>query len=171
MNISAKILVVLLLWAVFPNNSQAQQFSINSAGGCFEPETGIVKTNFWMFGELLTGANEDGEIANYNGFIPFAILENFTALGIEEQQVLQQLTAYPVPSSGLVKLSLNASENCSVRQELYDMSGQLVESIDVDLLAGDNFLDLNLDKYPTGNYLVRLVGEAGTMALTRVVKR
>jgi len=170
MKISLKVLAALLLWAVLPNSSQAQQFSINSAGGCFEPETGIVKTNFWMFGEILSG-DSDGEIANYNGFIPFAILENFTALGIEEQEVLQQLSAYPVPSSGLVKLSLNADENCSVKQELYDMNGQLMESTEKELVQGTNYLDLDLDQYPSGNYLVLLVGEKGTMALTRVVKR
>lgn len=170
MNISLKRVVVLLMWTLLPNSSQAQQFSVNSAGGCFEPETGIVKTNFWMLGELVTGVS-DGEITNFSGFIPFAILENYTSLGIEEHEVIEQLRAYPVPSSGLVILNLNADDNCSIKQELYDMNGQLLESTDKDLVQGSNNLELDLDQYPAGNYLVRLVDENGTMALTRVVKR
>lgn len=169
MNKSIKTLAALLIWAAVSNSIAAQQFSINSAGGCFEPEAGTVKTNFWMFGELLTGVDE-GEITSYNGFIPFAILENFTALGIEEEELIEQLKAYPVPSFGWVDLTLSAKENMEVRKELYDMKGQLLASEDVNLTVGNNYLKLNLSDFPSGNYLLRLTSDQGTMAVTRVMK-
>jgi len=173
MKVSLKIVAicVCLTMACTIQDLQAQQFTINSAGGCFEPEEGIVKTNFWMFGEFATGVSTDGEITSYNGFIPFAIVEDFVALEIEEQQVILQLNVYPVPTSGIAELYLNSKESQSARLEIYDLNGQLLESETAELVGGENRLQIDLTDYPSGNYLVRLANDNGTLAISKVVKR
>ena len=147
-----------------------QQWSINSAGGCFEPEEGTVKTNFWMFGELVTGVEVGEELSSYNGFIPFAILEEHTALGIKEAEVLENLKAYPVPTNDKVQLAFEAKESREMRLELYDLNGQLVHSQDQRMELGNNVLQLNLTSYPEGSYLVRLSSGYETIAITRIMK-
>jgi len=78
----------------------------------------------------------------------------------------RQVKVYPNPSSGLVNVSVQGENNKSNYLELLNSSGQL-------LYKESNFRNstsLDLEQYPSGIYLIRIINAEGNMSNKRITK-
>jgi flagellar hook assembly protein FlgD len=77
------------------------------------------------------------------------------------------LTAYPNPFSSNLNLALKTKTACKTAIEIYNLKGQLVNTISVLTKSGENVITWNGkdeqdNNTPAGIYLVRISGEGKT---------
>ena len=67
----------------------------------------------------------------------------------------------PNPSMGNVQLSIDSKFDETVRISLVDMLGKILISRQADLQSGKNQIDLNINNFSAGQYLLRVEGKSG----------
>lgn len=77
--------------------------------------------------------------------------------------------AYPNPFQDVIKVTLMAPEAQEAVMTIYDMNGRRVVNKDVQLDAGVNRLELNLEQLQSGMYILKVVGQ-GIESTTRIMK-
>ena len=87
--------------------------------------------------------------------------------GIEEADQLPsliELNCYPNPFASDTRMIFHLTEACRVSGEVFDLAGRMVKGvIDQDLQAGQHLINLDLEHFPSGLYVVRLqVGTASS---------
>ncbi|NUO00805.1 MAG: esterase-like activity of phytase family protein, partial [Saprospiraceae bacterium] len=82
--------------------------------------------------------------------------------GTGEASLEGQLTLFPNPSSGLVKLSFEDFQNGEYRLELYDVLGQSILLQEFEIQSSAVTRQLDLTHLPKGAYTVHLATEGGT---------
>ncbi|EJF09248.1 Ig domain-containing protein [Pontibacter sp. BAB1700] len=88
------------------------------------------------------------------------------ARGLERELATQ---AYPNPFQDVIKVTLTAPEAQAAAMTIYDMNGRRVMNQDLQLDAGVNRLELNLEQLQSGMYILKVVG-AGMESTTRIMK-
>ncbi|HET6991346.1 MAG TPA: T9SS type A sorting domain-containing protein [Bacteroidia bacterium] len=84
-------------------------------------------------------------------------------VGINETQANQNnLNVYPNPAENLLNVSFNLENSSSVKIQLFDISGKLIEEFNPNCSIGENTIPLNLEGIERGIYFVRLVSDKGT---------
>ncbi len=79
------------------------------------------------------------------------------------------LNAYPNPSRGFTNIAYFLPQSMDVQVELYNMVGQKVQVLKNEWQpAGDQYIELNTNNLPKGNYLVRLVA-GGAVSTQKLV--
>jgi len=65
-----------------------------------------------------------------------------------------------VTSNGMLHISVMSYKDIPARISVYDVSGRIVSSVDVDIMNGQNTFDLNAGNLHTGIYIVSVTSEA-----------
>ena len=94
---------------------------------------------------------------------------NYTpsASGIATSSILAgSVSLFPNPSNESTKINFTLATNSAVTMKIYDMTGQLVETvINEEMTAGDHSAGLETSSLPSGVYFVTLV--SGESSVTR----
>ncbi|PKV62986.1 T9SS type A sorting domain-containing protein [Pontibacter ramchanderi] len=77
--------------------------------------------------------------------------------------------AYPNPFQDVIKVTLTAPEAQTAVMTIYDMNGRRVMNKELQLDAGLNRMELNLEQLQSGMYILKVVG-AGMESTTRIMK-
>ncbi|HKC69962.1 MAG TPA: T9SS type A sorting domain-containing protein, partial [Bacteroidia bacterium] len=83
---------------------------------------------------------------------------NAPLTGIKNIEAMVNLNVYPNPSSGVVNLAFNFTENHLVAVEVTDMLGRVIENMDAKTYqTGETIITLGAkNKYQTGIYFVNI---------------
>lgn len=76
----------------------------------------------------------------------------------------------PNPTADIAQLRMNAPESTNASISLHGLLGETLLTRNVTFSEGENVLDIDLQSYPSGNYIVRIVSETGAGAALKVVK-
>ncbi len=76
----------------------------------------------------------------------------------------------PNPTADVAKLTLQAKSASDAIINLHNLLGETVMTRSVNLTAGENQLDIDLQQLPAGNYVLRIVTENGAGAALKVIK-
>ncbi len=83
----------------------------------------------------------------------------------------ESISVFPLPASTEATVYLHSSANESGTLQVYDISGRLVHSNDIQLTVGDNYLNLNCENWLAGHYMIQLrskqIGEEAIHFLKR----
>lgn len=94
---------------------------------------------------------------------------NYTpsASGIETSSILvNSISLFPNPSNENAKMNFTLAENSAVTMKVYDMTGQLVETVlSEEMTAGDHAVNVETSSLPSGVYFITLV--SGESSVTR----
>ncbi|MBR9920081.1 MAG: T9SS type A sorting domain-containing protein [Bacteroidetes bacterium] len=121
--------------------------------------------HLWAAGKDIIGKDPSGEDILAGFLVTVEQLAGNMFAQISDVQEVQQLTkeynleAWPNPTTDILTVEANAPIG---QVDVYDMSGKQVISIDNKLASSQ--LDLNLQKLPAGQYLLRIQMEKGIIA-------
>jgi hypothetical protein len=85
-------------------------------------------------------------------------LSNILLLQGEKPTTFEINSVFPNPSSGQITLLLSSPANENIRIRLFDVSGRVIETRQVNVLTGNNSIPFDLSKQAKGQYLIQ-VGE------------
>ena len=85
-------------------------------------------------------------------------LSNILLLQGEKPTAFEITSVFPNPSCGQITLLLSAPANENIRIRLFDVSGRVIETRQVNVLTGNNSIPFDLSKQAKGQYLIQ-VGE------------
>jgi hypothetical protein len=77
---------------------------------------------------------------------------------------------YPNPTQGQLHINFNSNTNESIRVDVRDMTGRMVQSNQFEALIGQNTLDINLASVVNGLYIVQIYQGATLTFMNRVQK-
>ncbi len=78
-------------------------------------------------------------------------------ISLERGEVTFGITSVsPMPIVDLVNIAFNSVSNSEVTVELFNVTGQLLQSNTMEANIGENVMELNLDAYSTGIYFISL---------------
>ena len=86
-------------------------------------------------------------------------LSNILLIQGEKPTSLEIASVYPNPARSLVTLLLNAPDNRSVKIQLVDLAGRILQTRQVNLLAGNNSIPFDLSSLAIGQYLISVDGK------------
>lgn len=86
-----------------------------------------------------------------------------TNVGIEKVIDKMKISAFPNPTSDKVILEINANQETELRIELLDLNGKRLNNNAVEQVSvfGKTVHEIDMQKYSTGHYLIRLSDESG----------
>jgi hypothetical protein len=87
--------------------------------------------------------------------------------GILTHQVVNELKAFPVPTSGIVNVTV--PPNKSLRYTIFSISGRVVNTGEIRMTGSNHSFDFS--DYKTGVYFIRMTDRKGTVYRTKVVKK
>ena len=122
MNIKKIKLVILFLLGFGLLTAQAQQ-ATNATGGDASGSGGTVA---YSVGQVVYTTN-----TGTNGSVAQGVQQSYIisiVLGIEDNSIKLELTAYPNPTSNFLTLNVGNAELSTLRFQLYDIRGKLIES-------------------------------------------
>ena len=125
--------------------------SIASDGGCTD--------SYCMEFTVDENGMFNGGGAMQQGFTLNVVAE--VVLGLEENDLVNNLSVYPNPISENPVLSLSSAKSFSGTIEVYNLQGQLVYSTNQYVQSGQNQIALELENLVSGNYLLKLKNENG----------
>lgn len=96
------------------------------------------------------------------------VINSACSMGVESYALLSDVTIAPNPSSGVfeVEFANGIAEKTSLM--IYNVLGQEVKSLDC--ARDDKTIKLDLSDYPSGVYLVKIIGDGGVLE-KRVLKK
>lgn len=65
---------------------------------------------------------------------------------------------YPNPSNGKISLQVYSKVNTDCKLEIVDAKGSIVSSDDIEIMEGDNSMNVDLSQFQSGIYLIRITG-------------
>ena len=89
-------------------------------------------------------------------------------VGLDEDQFLQSISLYPMPNDGLFALTFESAYLQHIKVELLSVTGQLIDSQDLNAFKGRFEKDYDLSGYASGVYVVKVHHNNG-VAVQRVV--
>lgn len=111
------------------------------------------------FGFLLTSnSNIHGDGFYFDDFKIIDYKEGMITSNIDQELTNSVAKIFPNPNSGSFSLEVTTEIPGSARAEIYNMNGQLLSSFKMDLTAGNNNLNFNL-QLAAGNYIMKLVSD------------
>ena len=102
-------------------------------------------------------------------YIPVSI-EGFAT--IKETGTLKSISIYPNPTSGQQIIDIESSDNENVDIEVLDIMGKVLLPKQRERIhEGLNSIQLNISKLSAGNYIVRIVGDKGSIRTSKIIKK
>jgi hypothetical protein len=80
------------------------------------------------------------------------------------------IVMYPNPAKENVTITLNATQKSEGNVNLFDMKGTLIKSINTQLVAGINIVDLSLTDLPKGMYFVQINSNESTLTKKLIIE-
>lgn len=115
-------------------------------------ELGNLATGDWIY-HIGTMVEFQNDVDTFNG--EFTVIN---PTGLDEANRVEKGKAinYPNPFKDVTTIELNMNDLTSSELEIYNMQGQLIRVIDVDLQQAENRITLNLSFLQAGRYIYRL---------------
>lgn len=153
----AKLSVLLLGLGL---TAQAQQAitttggNASGSGGSISYSVGqiVYKTNSGSIGSVAQGVQQPYEIS--------------IVLGIEDNSINLELTAYPNPTANFLSLNASNAELSNLNFELYDISGKLIESRKI-ISSSETIAMENL---PTATYFLKVTNNNNEVKIFEIIK-
>ncbi|HKK61354.1 MAG TPA: T9SS type A sorting domain-containing protein, partial [Bacteroidales bacterium] len=104
--------------------------------------------------------NFETDMVEANAFQPFRLTINDQLSEIHENSVktLPFISAYPNPFRSEVNISYSIDQNASVKIEVYNLSGNMIETLENNVMPeGDYNYRWNPGENPSGMYLIRVL--------------
>ncbi|MBL7828043.1 MAG: T9SS type A sorting domain-containing protein, partial [Saprospiraceae bacterium] len=109
-------------------------------------------------------------ISNHSWGVWYANGNRSLQVGANEVETAEMaVNISPNPVAGSAVLQIKAIEQLDANIQVCNLMGQTLLNKHVELVAGDNQLDLNMAAFPSGNYVVRVLTASGQAAV-KVVK-
>ncbi len=109
-------------------------------------------------------ANSEGD----NAYVDNLKIFNDGNIGLRENATsIQQIRVFPNPSKGLFTIELELNDKLNTTYSVYTSTGKLVKSASLNLSNGYHQLDLDLNTYPVGMYILELNGESEKLWITK----
>jgi PKD repeat protein len=126
-----------------------------------------------------TGCEDFSQIVTVTGGAPMLAdninpnINNTPSMGKDEELLFEsenlELFVYPNPAQNRVTIAYNIADNSQLSLKIYDIMGQLQHT--QTLAISNNTLDVDVSTYPSGTYLVQLLGDkASVVSYLMVVK-
>ena len=118
-----------------------------------------------------TGCEDFSQIVSVTGGAPMLAdninpnINNTPSMGKDEELLFEsenlELFVYPNPAQNRVTIAYNIADNSQLSLKIYDIMGQLQHT--QTLAISNNTLDVDVSTYPSGTYLVQLLGDKGSV--------
>jgi thiol-disulfide isomerase/thioredoxin len=93
-----------------------------------------------------------------SGFTPPVLA--CTTAGINENDLnVAQMSAFPNPSNGTIQLNVSSAKDVKATLEITNLMGQLVKTVQLNLINGSNSIDLDLTSLEAGNYVAKMIDQ------------
>lgn len=89
---------------------------------------------------------------------------------INENNFFSSFKIYPNPSEEIFQIDFEAKESSLLNFEVTDITGKIIRSINYSSTIGKNHLNLNLDQYASGLYILNVRSEKGLLHSKKLVK-
>ena len=140
--------------------AQAQQATTatggnaSGSGGTVAYSVGqiVYTTNTGTTGSVAQGVQQPYEIS--------------IVLGIDDNSIKLELTAYPNPTTNFLTLNVGKAELSTMNFELYDMSGKLIESRKI-ISSSETIAMENL---PTATYFLKVTNNNNQVKTFKIIK-
>jgi PKD repeat protein len=88
--------------------------------------------------------------------------------GINEAEKSFRLhSLYPNPAEDHINLELNAKEHSPIVMNVYNLTGNLLHSRQYMLITGNNTIMLNTEEYPPGLYMINVIDQLHSEAISK----
>ena len=85
------------------------------------------------------------------------ISDDFSVNNISLEEYLKNsVKVYPNPSSGIVNISLNATNQRNGQLDIYNSLGELILTKELELIQGENYFQVDATSFSSGVYSIRL---------------
>ena len=140
--------------------AQAQQATTatggnaSGSGGTVAYSVGqiVYTTNTGTTGSVAQGVQQPYEIS--------------IVLGIDDNSIKLELTAYPNPTTNFLTLNVGKAELSTMNFELYDMSGKLIESRKI-ISSSET---IAMEKLPTATYFLKVTNNNNEVKTFKIIK-
>ena len=78
---------------------------------------------------------------------------------------------FPNPSSGFLNVNIQSTKDYKTFLEIINIQGQKLKSIEIEILKGDNMIELNIEALPQGVYILTTINADGLRSEKKVIKR
>jgi hypothetical protein len=89
---------------------------------------------------------------------------------INENNLLSSFKIYPNPSENIFQIDFETIESSLLNFEVTDITGKIIRSIDYLSVIGKNHMNLDLDRFASGLYLLNVQSEKGLMQSKKLIK-
>ena len=155
------IKLILLLFLSFALTELKAQQVITAAGGDSSGSGGSVAysvgqivytTNTGTTGSVAQGVQQPYEIS--------------IVLGVDDNSIKLELTAYPNPTTNYLTLNLGKTELSNLNFQLYDMSGKLIESNKITSITET----IRMENLPSSTYFLKVTNNNKELKSFKIIK-
>ncbi|MCX6312034.1 MAG: PKD domain-containing protein [Bacteroidetes bacterium] len=82
--------------------------------------------------------------------------------GIENIPFANSVNVYPNPTNGQFNVLFNNNNNSVVSIQLYNLEGKLMQQKQINNVKAGTSVQINVEGYATGMYMLKLLGDNGT---------
>ena len=140
--------------------TQAQQVptatggNASGSGGSVAYSVGqiVYNTNTGTTGSVAQGMQQPYEIS--------------IVLGVDENSIKLELTAYPNPTTNYLTLNLGKTELSNLNFQLYDMSGKLIESNKIT----STIETIRMENLPSSTYFLKVTNDNKEVKTFKIIK-
>ena len=161
MNIKKIKIVVLFLLGFELLTAQAQQATTATGGDA----SGIGGTVAYSVGQVVYTTH-----IGTNGSVAQGVQQSYIisiVLGIEDNSIKLELTAYPNPTTNFLTLNVGNAELSTLRFQLYDISGKLIESRKII----SSIETIGMENLPSAIYFLKVANNNQEVKTFKIIKK
>jgi len=83
----------------------------------------------------------------------------------------KSITAFPQPATEHATIYVNAAVNESAMLQVHDLMGRMIHAENVNLMSGENLIDMNCSQWASGHYVISISGAQLGEEVTRFTVR
>lgn len=117
-----------------------------------------------------TPNNNRTGIPTENDEASVTIVPSVSNAGEVEQRSQVFGSIYPVPTTDVINVNINATKDRTAKLHLIDFNGRILQQLPVTLGVGDNIYQLEMSNYPAGTYYLYLRDQQGKLLSWQFVK-
>jgi hypothetical protein len=155
-----KSIALLLLSLSIP--AAHAQHATSATGGIASGSGGTVS---YIIGQVfyttITGSNGSATQVVQQAY------ETSTVLGVAEQQIKLEILAYPNPTTGYLTLTTGDIELSSLKFELYNSTGKLIESKKI-ISSSES---IRMENLPSATYFLKVLNSSRDVKTFKIIKK
>ncbi|MBX7095453.1 MAG: agmatine deiminase family protein [Flavobacteriales bacterium] len=125
---------------------------------------------YYVEGNSVSGKTQVRPIVAPQGYFHFKVLD--IASSVEENSNVELMDVFPNPASAITCIPVQASAPFSGAVKMYDMLGNLVETIHTGSFpAGESRYFIHADQYAAGSYLIVVEKQTGERSVKKLMIR